>query len=188
MKTLRWTSHDLEMLPEPVDGKRYEIIEGELQVSRQPDWHHQFACGRLFMLLQDWSDQKQLGMANFAPGLIFAEDDDVVPDVVWISNERLQTALQEDGKLHVAPELVIEVLSPGSLNARRDRDLKLKLYSRRGADEYWIIDWQQRRVEIYRREEAILTLQSTLNQRDILESPLLPGFHCRVSQLFMGIR
>lgn len=40
---LRWTSADLEVLPD--DGKRYEIIDGELYVSTQPHWQHQFACG-----------------------------------------------------------------------------------------------------------------------------------------------
>ena len=46
MKTLRWTSHDLEGFPE--DGKRYEIIDGELYVSKQPHWEHQFVCGQVY--------------------------------------------------------------------------------------------------------------------------------------------
>src|SRR6266581_8630510 len=92
MKTLRWTSRDLELLPD--DDRRYEIIDGELYVAKQPDWEHQLVCGRIFLLLQTWSDQTQLGMANFAPGIIFTDDNNVVPDVVWISRERLMTALQ----------------------------------------------------------------------------------------------
>src|SRR5947209_19128828 len=116
------------------------------------------------MLLQTWSDQTQLGMANLAPGIIFTDDNNVVPDVVWISYERLTTALQPDGKLHTSPELVIEVLSPGSENERRDREVKLKLYSRRGADEYWIINWRERRLEVYRHNEGILALDKILNE------------------------
>lgn len=187
MKTLRWTSHDLETLPDTLDGRRYEIIDGELYMAKQPRWEHQIVSGEIFAVLRDWSRQTGIGVANATPGLIFADDDDVVPDVVWISRKRLATALYEDGKLHKSPELVIEVLSPGSSNERRDRDLKLKLYSRRGADEYWIIDWQQRRMEVYRREDAMLTLHSTLNEQDILRSPLLPGFQCQVEQLFTDI-
>ncbi len=184
MKTLRWSSRDLELFPD--DGKRYEIIDGELYVSRPPHWQHQFVTGRIFQLLQTWSDQTQVGMANIAPGLIFADDNDVVPDVIWISHDRLLTALWEDGKLHTSPELVVEVLSPGSSNERRDRELKLKLYSRRGADEYWIVNWREQRVEVYRRQNAVLTLQGTLNEDDLLHSPLLPGFSCHVRQLFVG--
>jgi Uma2 family endonuclease len=181
MKTLHWTSRDLELLP---DTERYDIVDGELYVSKQPHWQHQFVCVRISMFLQLWSDQTQLGMVNFAPGVIFTEDNDVVPDLVWISQEQLEIALQEDGKLHSSPELVIEVLSPGLENERRDREVKLKLYSRRGAQEYWIADWRQQRLEIYRRREGVLTLDRTLGVEDTLTSPLLPGFSCQISQIF----
>src|SRR5712691_10843791 len=117
MKTLHWTTHDLELLPD--DGSRYEIIDGELYVAKQPDWQHQLVCFQLASLLQAWSDQSQTGLANLAPGIIFTDDNNVVPDVVWISRERLRTALQADGKLHASPELVVEVLSPGPENERR---------------------------------------------------------------------
>src|SRR6266567_4511350 len=172
MATLRWTSKDLEMLPD--DGKRYEIVDGELYVSKQPHYHHQRVCVRLTTLLEVWSQQTKAGEANFAPGLIFADDEDVAPDVTWISRERRITALHEDGKLHAAPELVVEVLSPGVINERRDREFKLRLYSRRG-------------IEIYRREKAMLKLDKTLYENDLLQSPLLPGFSCQVSEVFAGI-
>jgi len=181
MKALHWTSRDLELLP---DTERYDIVDGELYVSKQPHWQHQFACVRISMFLQLWSDQTQLGMVNYAPGVIFTDDNDVVPDLVWISQEQLETALEADGQLHSAAELFIEVLSPGSENARRDREVKLKLYSRRGAQEYWIVNWQQQRIEIYRRQEGILTLDETLGAADTLVSPLLPGFSCQISQIF----
>ena len=182
--SLRMTSVDLEALPD--DGKRYEIVDGELYVSKQPHWHHQFVSGLVFAVLQAWSRQTGRGIANIAPGVIFAEDDDVVPDVVWVSRERL-AALDPDGRLYTAPELVVEVLSPGAKNERRDRETKLKLYSRRGVQEYWIVDWRQRRVEIYRREQAALESVSTLYEQDLLQSPNLPGFVCQVGELFEGI-
>ncbi len=182
MKSLRWTTQDLEYLPD--DGNRYEIVDGELYVAKQPHWQHQLVCAQLFFLLQAWSNQTQAGMANLAPGVIFANDSAVVPDVVWISHERLKNALQADGKLHTSPELVIEVLSPGTENAHRDREIKLKLYSRRNAKEYWIVNWQERTLEVYRRENAELTLIRTLDEADVLETPLLPGFSCKVGELF----
>ena len=97
-----------------------------------------------------------------APGLIFADDDDVAPDVVWLSSRRMSTTVEPDGKLHAAPELIVEVLSPGSANEKRDREAKLKLYSRRGVDEYWIIDWRRRNMQVFRREDARLVLTATL--------------------------
>ena len=185
MKTLHWTIRDLELLPD--DNNRYEIIDGELYVSRQPDWEHQLVSGEIFAVLRAWSRQTGAGVANFTPGIIYADDTNVVPDVVWISQERLSSALQADRKLHNTPELVVEVLSPGSENERRDREVKRKLYSRRNAKEYWIVNWRERNLEIYRRQEAVLELDRTLNETDTLESPLLPGFRCKVSELFVGL-
>jgi Uma2 family endonuclease len=122
-----------------------------------------------------------------APGLIFADDNDVAPDVTWMSNERLATTYQGDGKYHAAPDLAVEVLSPGSTNEQRDREFKLWLYSRRGVLEYWIVSWMERRVEIYRREKDQLKLHSTLYQNDTLQSPHLPGFTCQVGEFFYDI-
>ena len=183
--TQRWTSADLDALPE--DGSRYEIIDGELFVSTQPHFYHQHVCGKVYWTLENWNYKTNLGQAIFAPGLIFANDDDVVPDVAWLSKQRLSVALGDDGKLHSAPDLVVEVLSPGSTNLRRDREAKLKLYSRRGVLEYWIVDCRAQSLEIYRRLNAHLGLFATLTSGDLLESPLLPGFCEQLDALFSGI-
>jgi len=183
---LRFTSADLDTFPEN-DGKRYEIIDGELCVSRQPHFNHQKVCSRLCSKLQQWSEQSGNGEAVIAPGLVFAEDDDVAPDVVWASSARLAKILESDGKLHAAPELIVEVLSPGAHNERRDREAKLKLYSRRDVQEYWIMDWRNRCVEVFRRRDTGLSLIATLRTPDSLTTPLLEGFACRVSDLFKTI-
>lgn len=181
----RWTSTDLKSLPD--DGTRYEIIDGELHMSKQPHAHHQDVCAEILGELRDWNKEQGMGRAYFAPGLIFAEDDDVAPDVIWISNDRLATALWADGKFHDAPELVVEVLSPGSVNERRDREAKLQLYSRRGVSEYWIAGWRLRSIDVFRRDQSQLHYVATLFENDSLESPLLPGFSCTVGALFQHI-
>jgi Uma2 family endonuclease len=83
--------------------------------------------------------------------------------------------------------LVVEILSPGTANERRDREAKLKLYSRRGVLEYWIVDWHAQQIEMYRREALALRLVATLYPADTLTSPLLPGFACQVATLFLGL-
>jgi len=181
--TQKFTSADLKLMPN--DGSRYEIIEGELYVSRQPSTEHQYACNRLGRFLDEWNDEARAGIVLPAPGLIFADDDDVAPDVIWISRKRYEDGLDKAGHLHVAPELIAEVISPGKLNEYRDRESKLDLYSRRGVREYWIVGWMFKRVEIYRRKRNKLVLVKTLNSRDRIESPLLPGFSCSVSNLFL---
>ncbi len=180
---MRWTSSDLGHLPYK-EGERYEIIDGELYVSKQPHWHHQFACTQLLIRLQTWSKDTGRGQANFAPGVIFSEENDVAPDLVWISNERLAANLDRAGHLHSAPELIVEVLSPGSANQRRDREIKLGLYSRFGVEEYWIVDWQLKQIEVFRRAGDELTKTYTLTKRDTLTTELLPGFSCSVATLF----
>lgn len=178
----KFTSADLSLLPD--DNKRYEIIEGELIVSRSPSYEHQYTCGRIFRALDEWNEQTGTGAAFVTPGLVFGDNDDVIPDVVWISLERFSGGVDEAGHFRVAPELAVEVLSPGKVNEDRDRQTKLKLYSRRGVQEYWIVDWMARQVDVYRRVRRRLQHIETLLPQDEITSPLLPGFACRVSFLF----
>jgi Uma2 family endonuclease len=182
--TVRWTSTDLLALAD--DGKRREIIDGELFVSSQPHFYHQMVGSRYTTFLDVWNFETGAGVTAVAPGLIFAEDQDVAPDVIWASHARLATILH-GGKLYGAPELVIEILSPGTKNITRDRTAKLGLYGRRGVDEYWITDWRQHRVKVYRRDGDQLALTASLGPGDTLTSPLLPGFALPLDRLFAGI-
>jgi Uma2 family endonuclease len=180
---VRWTTADLELLPD--NGNRYEIIDGELFVTKAPHWGHQKATGNVYQELNVWSRETGLGQAALNPGIIFSDADNVIPDVVWASNERLAVLLDEAGHLTAAPELIVEILSPGAENVRRDREVKLKLYSARGVREYWIVDWRLQQIEVYRREQASLILVATLFSNDVMSTPLLPGFSCSIAQLFV---
>jgi Uma2 family endonuclease len=180
----RWTIAELEDIPQPLDDTRYEIIDGELFVSTQPSTGHQYTSMEVGIVLRMWSTQAGNGVVLPAPGLIFADDDNAAPDVIWASDARFARIHGADYKLHGPPELVVEVLSPGSDNERRDLVAKLGLYSRRGVDEYWILDWRQRRALVHRRAGAALERVATLEAHDRLESPLLPGFSCVVDDLF----
>lgn len=180
---IRWTVSDLAIF-EGDRANRYEIIDGELFVTRAPDWKHQAVCINIGTVLKLWSDESGLGQAAVNPGIVFSESDNVIPDVVWASHERLEQLLDEAEHLTAAPELVIEILSPGKTNERRDREAKLKLYSIRGVLEYWIVNFQQQSVEVYRRENVMLKPVAILYQQDELTSPILPGFRCLVSKFF----
>lgn len=180
---VRWTVHDLELLPEN-EGTRYEIIDGELFVTRAPHSRHQQTCGKIFRQLDAWSETTGLGEVIPGPGILFSEFDNVIPDVIWATKETLAQMLDESGHLTGAPELVVEVLSASKADQRRDREAKLKLYSTRGVKEYWIADWCLRKLEVYRREQAQLQLALTLFNSDTITSPLLPGFNCTVEKFF----
>jgi Uma2 family endonuclease len=179
---LLWTSADLELLPD--NGNRYEIIEGELYVTRAPHWKHQTTCGNFYFELKAWSKITGLGYAAVGAGVIFSDKYDVIPDVVWVSKEKYEALIDQSGHLLGAPDLAIEVLSAGTDNEKRDREVKLKLYSSQGVLEYWIADWREKKLQIYRRENGVLKLAMTLFVTDTLTSPLLPEFACPLSQIF----
>ncbi|MFP4297733.1 MAG: Uma2 family endonuclease [Spirulinaceae cyanobacterium] len=180
---IRWTIHDLEVLPQS-EGTRSEIIAGELFMTRAPHYRHQQVIGKVFRQLDLWSENTGLGVAIITPGVIFADADSVIPDVVWVSYDRLAQIEDEAGHLTDAPELVVEVLSPGVQNQRRDREAKLKLYSIQGVREYWLCDRAIAQVEVYRRQNAQLQLTATLYPDDEITSPLLPGFAGAVRSFF----
>jgi Uma2 family endonuclease len=181
----KYTSRDLETLPD-VEGTRYELIDGELFVSKQPSLEHQYVCLVVSAALFEWSKSRGLGLGRpyGTPGLVFSADNDVVSDVVWISHERLRAGRDQAGHITVGPDLAVEVISPGSRNEQRDREFKLKLYSRQDVREYLIVDWQQQSIQVFRRQDAMLQLAATLWTSDTLTSPILPGFELPVASLW----
>lgn len=179
---VRWTVADLDLLPD--NGTRYEIIDGELFMTRAPRWSHQQLAGNICTEINRSAQTIAVGRAVMTPGIIFSEADNVIPDVVWASYARLEVLLNEAEHLTGAPELIVEVLSPGADNERRDREVKLKLYANQGVQEYWIADRQLQQVQVYRRQGATLKLVATLLANDEMTSPLLPGFNCLVATFF----
>ncbi|MEM9002492.1 MAG: Uma2 family endonuclease [Cyanobacteria bacterium P01_F01_bin.86] len=180
---IRWTTADLEVLAHD-EWKRYEIVDGELFVTRAPHYGHQSAIGRIYARLLAWSELSQLGEPVINPGIIFTDTDNVIPDVVWGTYDRLAVLTDESGHLRGAPELVVEVLSEGSNNERRDREAKLKLYSLQGVQEYWIVNWRLQQIEVHRRQNTRLQQIATLLADNDITSPLLPDFSCQVKTFF----
>ncbi len=180
--TLKFTTRDLELLPD--SNNKYEIIDGELYMTRAPHWKHQGVIGKICTVLNSWSERTGLGVTIINPGIIFGENDNVIPDLVWISKERLAISVDNSGHLTNAPELIVEVLSESKKDIERDKDTKLKLYSNRGVQEYWIVDWRLQEMEIYRRDEGKLVLIETRLINDKITSRLLPEFTCIVKDIF----
>lgn len=178
-----FTQADLECLPD-VEGIRYELIDGELFVSKEATEPHQCTCMVLVVELGMWNRQSGAGLTILTPGLVFPDGDNVIPDLVWISYRRRAEALDEGGHYGLAPEIVVEVLSPGSANRWRDGEVKLRFYSRRRVQESWIANWQDHTLEVHRSDGAALQLVSTLTDSDVLTSPLLPGFACPIESLW----
>lgn len=185
----QFTIADLENMPE--DGNRYEVIDGELYVTAAPHSDHQACLDQFIVALGGWYNVTGHGWPVSGAGVKLAFSTGVIPDLIWFSDERLPGAIinpetgERDGKFYAAPDLVVEVLSPGRENEERDRETKLTLYSRRGVREYWIVDRALKVVAVYRRTAAAaLELAATLMVDDTLTSPLLPDFALPVAQIF----
>ena len=171
---LRLTNSDVECMPE--GGNRYELINGELHESSAPGFIHQAVLMNVGFALNDYLRQNPLGLAISGVGVIFDDYNGVIPDPVFATHDRMRNSLI-GGRFHAAPELVIEILSPGVSNERRDRHIKRSLYDGRGVAEYWLIDPENRTVECHRRNPADqLVVESSLRQSDTLNTPVVPGF------------
>src|SRR5918911_3252961 len=170
------TVDDLLLMPD--DGNRYEVIEGELFVTRAPNYDHQAVITNLAVLIGTYLKQNPIGSVVAGPGVIFSKFSGVIPDLVFLKHQTRKKVLSA-GKLKGAPELAIEVVSPGTASHRRDRVAKRHLFAKYGVQEYWIVDYKTRTVEVYALEQKVLQLVTKLNQQDVLTSPVLPGFSCK---------
>lgn len=176
------TIADLDAFPDD-DGNRYELIEGVLYVSTAPGLPHQLVLQNLQLELGLFLRENPIGVIVPGPGTILSNYDAVIPDVVIIRNERWDNVTSEQ-RVTAAPDIVVEILSPGAENRRRDLQLKRKLYAKYGVAEYWIVDNQDRSITIYRLENQGLENFITLRDDDVLTSPLLPGFELTVRSIF----
>ena len=175
------TVADLDLMPE--DGNRYELIEGEIVVSPPAILNHQRILGDAYIGLSRYLDLNLIGEAILMPCVIFDDINGVIPDSVFISNS-VRDEIARGDRITGAPDLIVEIVSPGTENARRDRVLKRRVYGRHGVKEYWVIDGETRSVEIYRNVNGILEIITTMGLNDQLTSPLLPGLECSVASLF----
>jgi Uma2 family endonuclease len=145
--TTEWTLETLHALPD--DGKRYELVDGELLVSPSPSAAHQDVIGALYRVLWPWARQHGFDV-YFAPlAITFSPRRELQPDlfvVPFIDGRRTQNP-----KDFTSLVLAIEVLSPST--ARYDRVVKRRVHLEQGAAEYWIVDSSSRTVERWWRGE-----------------------------------
>ncbi|TCP26608.1 Uma2 family endonuclease [Scopulibacillus darangshiensis] len=151
----------------PDDGRRYELINGELNVMEPaPLVEHQ----RILRFLTKTFEKhcSKAGDFLFAPvDVIFSNEYVLQPDFVFISRER--QPIIKDKAIEGAPDLIVEILSPST--AKKDKIDKKTVYQRYGVKEYWIIDPIYRLLEQFILESGQLRLLKVLNTDDIITSP-----------------
>lgn len=155
----------------PDDGKRYEILDGELYVTASPSLLHQRLSKRLQRRLEDFFEVRGLGEVFNAPtDLILAQHDIVVPDLVIVAEPGQLSARAIEG----VPLMVVEILSPSTRG--RDRGIKMRRYAALGVSHYWIVDPDTQTIECWRLESGEYRLVTQATVPDMLRHPDWPDF------------
>jgi Uma2 family endonuclease len=171
-----WTYEDYVDFPD--DGRRYEIVDGEVFVTPAPNTRHQDIVGLLFRRIGDHVERHGGGRVFVAPyDAVLSPTNVVQPDIVFVADA-------DSGRITAAnlqgpPTLAVEVLS----EARHDRVRKRRLYAQFGVAEYWIVDPDGERVEVHRLAGQEYPTPTLLEAGTELTTPLLPGFAMQVAEL-----
>jgi Uma2 family endonuclease len=177
--TDKWTYE--RYLRETAEGEYFTIIAGEKIMSPSPTSYHQDILGNLYTLLRAWVRQTRAGKVKLAPfDVILAEDEVTQPDLMIVLTPNLSRLAERNVK--GAPDLVVEILSPGSV--RLDRERRRVLYARHGVPEYWIVSPGERTVEVLRLQGDHYDLAGLYEEGDVLQSPMLTHFTCTVKDIF----
>lgn len=175
----RITYEDLRQFPD--DGKRYELIHGEVHMAPSPNTKHQLSLLHLSSSLESYLTSNRLGVILFAPmDVRLAVDTAVQPDLIFISNARAGIILENyiDG----APDLVVEILSPST--TAYDRATKLNLYAEAGVPWVWFLDPQAKAVEMLKLAGKKYRFDSILAGHEVLTSSFFPGWQLPLDELF----
>lgn len=128
----------------PDDGRRYELIEGELHLMPSPGTRHQMVLGGLIVIIDEHVRGNGLGIVMLSPfDVILSANTVPQPDIVYVNRERER--LLTERALEGAPTLAVEIL----LASERERDLVLKrrIYREHGIPHYWIVDPERKTLE-----------------------------------------
>lgn len=164
---IQMTAAEFRQLPESME--HIELIDGEIVVSPTPRHRHQNIIGNLHLMLAGLIPS---GKIVLSPMDVYLSDTDVVqPDVFWVSGPGSKCQLGADDYWHGAPDLVIEVLSPGT--ALRDKTVKFDLYEKHGVREYWLVDPDALYIEVWRLHENKYMRVGVFGPEDRFESAVL---------------
>lgn len=152
-------------------------------MSRAPGIPHQRVLLNLMVGLSGYLKANPIGILVPGAGAIFSDYDAVIPDLTFVRHERWDQVVTGE-KFTGAVDLVVEILSPGAANRRRDLIAKLGLYGKYGVTEYWIVDNENSSVSIFRLEGITLKEIATLTGEDELTSTILPGFQLPINAIF----
>jgi Uma2 family endonuclease len=165
----------------PDDGKRYEVIDGELFVTPPPVWGHQYASSRLHIYVGQHVYANRLGALVSAPvGVVLDDENGLQPDLVYVSAER--AGIISERGIEGAPDLVVEILSPST--RARDLGIKLRRYANAGVPHYWVVDPRTQTLRPHRLVEGGYELTGEYGPGSTFQPELFPGLEIPIDDLW----
>lgn len=175
------TAEEFFALPNPQDGSKQELVRGKVITMTNPGLEHGEVQVNVAFVLKSFLKQNPIGRVATESGLVTDRKPDTVrgPDVSYYSKERLPLDKRVVGYHDQPADLCVEVISPS--NTKKAMRAKLKEYFFVGVRMVWVIDPEDRSVEVLLAPDEGRTLydDAVLDGGDVL-----PGFACKVSDLF----
>jgi Uma2 family endonuclease len=172
-----------DLLATPSDGKRYELLDGEVVVTAAPTPGHQRCVLEMTLRFVEYFRGRDIAEVFVSPiDVILAEQDVVEPDIVVVSDPAQVSKRGIEGP----PLVVVEVLSPSTRAS--DRTIKAQRYARLGIAHYWIVDPEERRVECFRERGGVYELVAAAEADRGLTHPDWPGLLIELGALWRSGR
>lgn len=183
MTTTLQRSTASELFEMPHDGFRYELVQGELRKMSPSGGEDAIIIGRLTMRLGQHVEANNLGLYFGAEcGFKLSSDPDTVraPDLAFVSHGNIPATGIAKSFWPGAPDLAVEVLSPGDTYSEVNE--KVENWLEAGTRAVWIVDPRRRSVSVYRS----MTDVTHLSEGDEVDGgEVVPGFRCKVSEIFV---
>lgn len=174
------TAEDLMQMPD--NGNRYDLIEGVLHTMSPAGWEHGRIVSALGSRIARFVEEHRLGVTLGAEtGFLFDRDPDTVlaPDYAFVRADRLPPRERRHGFAPVAPDLVVEIVSPS--NRQREVMAKMDAYLVRGVSEIWLVDPVRYQMTVFRPDHA----PQVFGRNDVLDdSDVIPGFSLHLCEIF----
>lgn len=166
------------------DNFRYELLNGILMRKGSPTIEHQRIAGNIYFRMRLFVEEKQVGEVFSAPLDVVLDDHNAPqPDIFFVSKDKKYILDEEKQVVIGTPDIIIEILSPGSV--KKDRITKKKIYESCKVPEFWIVDPSYRHIEIYKLAGDTYELADFVEESGTLKSTVLAGFELPLHQIFI---
>lgn len=175
------TADEFLRMPDPADGSRQELVQGEIVTMPPTGFRHGRVQHRIDLLLGKFLEEHPIGAVTIESGVRTERELDTVrgPDVAFWSAERIPLTQEPVGYPDVAADLCVEVVSPHDRQSELRR--KAAEYLTHGVRMVWIVDPEDQTVTVYRKpgDGRLLSDDAEITGEDVL-----PGFQCRIGEFF----